>query len=147
MAALPVWRHKWRKLKPRESREIHILYIYNSLWQGYKHRSHLELIINKFELRIWRQTWKKNEKEKWSFQTKRIIFWVEKNMLKGRLNVRNLFSFIRWEMEAIEMLRCSCTCGRQRRGCWETAWEVLWVEWCLHHWPTAGNLSSCPPCQ
>lgn len=36
------------------------------------------------------------------------------------------------KLDAIYIL-CSCTCGKQRRGCWETALEVPGVEWCLHH--------------
>lgn len=39
------------------------------------------------------------------------------------------------------------TCGRQRRGCWGTAWGVLEAAGSLCHSPSAGTLGSCQPCR
>lgn len=51
-----------------------------------------------------------------------------------------------------QICRCACwqitqTCGRQKRGCWGTAWGVLEAAGSLCHSPSAGTLGSCQPCR
>lgn len=59
----------------------------------------------------------------------------------------SLFEKLKLMPERIKAWRGLLTCGRQRRGCWGTAWGVLEAGESLCRWPSADILGSCQPCR